>query len=741
MIESIVKAFYSIIVNLTGLLYNWICDLFEIFYVLCGIQLFSDNDYNNIVQKIYVILGLVMMFVLIYSLLLAVIDPDKYAKGDNSFPKLIQNVIVSLIIIVVLPTVFNAAFSFQNSLLKYEVIPKLILGDTSDLVKVEGINDPDTISMPKMNVDGVEASGGRAVAFYTFKTFLTYDMNNDDNKCESDYETCRDAVTAEKASITVADVDSAVLASSRDFSHYSMFSGALYDGQLKFDFFISIAAGIFIIYVLLNFCFDMALRVIKLAFYQIIAPIPVICRILPGGKFKDVFSKWVKQVISLFIEVFVRILAITMGVYLIALIADKWDKGFPGIEVLDPLPKQIVLALLIMSVVMFIKQIPKIIGDLFGLDTGGMKLGLMDKLAAGGGLMAASVAGAGADMFLKNGVNAVKNFHDTKGQKFGTRAKAFAAGVGSTLAGTVSGQVRAGIGSRKAKNFGDVKKAVVSASDAATAKREKRSNYSAQHGGVAGSIWGHITDSVTSVGEHFGIESGFKALQEEQNVYKEGMGFKKKLFDLVSDNKNVLAYQGMKEAAQKRDISEYIKSFEDDINKQGFTNRDQTGYYKINSITGQKEYYKDSSGNVVSDFTYSAIEKKAAEIDKYDNAIKLASLQAIQDKINKGDERVTAIFSEFETWQGQHASMDSIADLNALGGLNASQMSAITAALKTNNSNDIKQVLDAFEGDALAMSALNIDSLAVMANDKQFKILEGNVENRIAKKMEEKKNE
>lgn len=536
MIESIVKAFYSIIVNLTGILYNWICDLFDIFYFLCGIQLFSDSDYNNIVQKVYVILGLVMMFVLVYSLLLAVIDPDKFAKGENSFPKLIQNVIVSLIIIVVLPTVFNAVFSFQNSLLKYEVIPKLILGDTSDLVKVEGINDPDTISMPKMNVDGVDAPGGRAVAFYTFKTFLTYDMNNDDNKCESDYETCRDAVKAERANLTLADVDSAVLASSRDFSHYSMFSGALYDGQLKFDFFISIAAAIFIIYVLLNFCFDMALRVIKLAFYQIIAPVPVICRIIPGGKFKDVFSKWVKQVISLFIEVFVRILAITMGVYLIALIADKFNSGIPSLEGLSILKKQIVLALLIMSVVMFIKQIPKIIGDLFGLDTGGMKLGLMDKLAAGGGLMAASAIGAGTTAFARNAVNKYKNKrnwqNDDGKYTFGSIAKNLGAGILSAGAGAISGNVRGLKAAKGAKSAADVKKSASAAATAAVEKREKRANYIAKHGGFGGAILGHITDAGNDVASWAGI-GNIEDLKRENAAMDEITKSRKNLEDNV----------------------------------------------------------------------------------------------------------------------------------------------------------------------------------------------------------------
>lgn len=38
-----------------------------------------------------------------------------------------------------------------------------------------------------------------------------------------------------------------------------------------------------------------------------------------------------------------------------------------------------------------------------------------------------------------------------------------------------------------------------------------------------------------------------------------------------------------------------------------------------------------------------AIEQKTADIKKYDDAIKLASLNAIAEKINKGDGRFTAV--------------------------------------------------------------------------------------------------
>ena len=74
--KAILSAVWHLFLSLDG----------DIFYYLCGLQLFTDADYNKIVSKIYIVLGLIMMFVLAYSLLKAVINPDEFSKGENSFP-------------------------------------------------------------------------------------------------------------------------------------------------------------------------------------------------------------------------------------------------------------------------------------------------------------------------------------------------------------------------------------------------------------------------------------------------------------------------------------------------------------------------------------------------------------------------------------------------------------------------------------------------------------------------------
>ena len=478
---------FNVLLLLDGAIYNLIDYLYDIFDFLAKINIFGADDYNAIVSRIYVILGLFMLFVLAYSLLKAVINPDDFAKGENSFPNLIKNVVISLAIIILLPTVFTVIFNIQNSILNNDTIPKLILGTDFD--------------------SEIDADAGRRMAYYTFTAFF----HENETWCESngystDDNTCADHIAGNGWLVlqngpSLSSVRDSVMQGT-SFTSFSQYGEAIDADQIDYMFLISTVAGIFILYVLLNFCFDLAIRVIKLAFYQIIAPIPVICRILPGGKMKDVFSKWTKQVISIFLEVFIRIGIMYLGIFLITLIIDN----FGNIAGINSLP---------LRVIIFIRQAPKLLGELLNLDTGGMKLGLMDKLAMGGGLLAGAAAGGLVTGGTRNFVSAFKGKgigKDFKSGNYGTAFKKIGGsiipGVTSGIAGAGSAMVRSGYGAKGAKNLKDMAGAAHAGAAAAGAAKAKRAAYKASHRTV--SIAGHNFDvgKIPLVGGAIGVGAG-----------------------------------------------------------------------------------------------------------------------------------------------------------------------------------------------------------------------------------------
>ncbi len=488
--DTILSALWGFLLTIDGLIYNLICYVTEIFNSLVKLNVFTNEGYNDIVSRIYIVLGLIMLFVLAYSLLKAIINPENFSKGETSFSKLIGNTVSSLIIIAILPTVFSVAFNIQNSLVNQGTIYKIILGNDS--------NDTSTDEIKQ---------GGRDIAYYTFTSFF-YENDQSDGENTDSSENSYGGITT------------AVKNNGDSFTKFSTLSEKVVDKSITYMFPISTIAGIVILYILLNFCFDVAVRVVKLAFYQIIAPIPVMCRIIPGGKMKDVFSKWLKQVISLFVEVFIRMAAIAFGVKFVQIIVENKDSL--NIDASTG-ARRIVMALLIMALVIFIKQIPKIIGDMFGIDTAGMKLGLMDKLAAGGALAAGAFLGGGVKTMAGNAVNKFGNKKNwlTKDGKLTARSvlKNLGAGVASGAAGGLSGAFRSGKAGLKAKNFADMKKASADGSKAAIEKRVKRGNYIAQHSAGKGfvndvvrSMGGHISDAARGVTNW----AGYKNLDQMQ---------------------------------------------------------------------------------------------------------------------------------------------------------------------------------------------------------------------------------
>lgn len=483
-IEDLLGAFYTLLLVIDGIVYNLVGYVYSVFDTLVKLNIFSIENYKTFVNNIYVILGVIMLFILAYSLLRAIIDPDQFAKGETSFPKLIKNVLVSLIIIVLLPTVFEFAYNFQTALLNNDVIPKLILGENED-------------------TSGGE-NAGRRMAFYVFNSFFhPSEEYCEDVNVDPELDTCSSKISSgdgTSTSYVTNDVDDnnlnlkqanqRVLTGESSFAVYSQFGTAVADGKINYTIIISTIVGAVLLWVIISFCFDMAVRVLKLLFYQVIAPIPVVCRIIPGGHLKDAFSKWTKQVVSLFVEVFIRIAAITFGVSLI----DVVISSLGNINIDGLVLNFVIRVLLIMGIIIFIKQVPKLIGDLFGLDTGGIKLGIMDKLAAGGGLLAGAAVGGGITA-------AVRNFRTTREQ-----GGSIGSAIKSSFGGLGSGVLRSGYNAKGAKSFKDVRSAASTGAAAAVAAKAKRDAKAERYeANGQNALSGRLNDAFESVKEWAGI--------------------------------------------------------------------------------------------------------------------------------------------------------------------------------------------------------------------------------------------
>lgn len=701
-ILGIKKAFYSILLSLDALIYNLICWFYDLFIFLADLNVFNNADYENIVRRIYIVLGVIMLFILTYSLLRAVINPDEFAKGENSFANIIKNVVVSLVIITLLPTVFDVVFQVQGVILKSNVIEKLILTDSYS--------------------SSAAGRGGRTMAITTFQAFFRF---NEDTVNSPDYGSDAEKIKNDLA-VTFDEVERG-LSFSVFNGKYTVVNGSgdelyfpelIVDGVIDYTWLISSAAGIFVLWCILLFCFDLGIRVVKLVYFQLIAPVAVICRILPNAKAKEVFKNWLKLTIQTFMEVFIRVFIMYVGVYFISLVAERGPDILAAAlnAGLKPLHALFAEAFIVMGIIAFIRQAPKLIQDVFGFDTGGIKLGfkgLQERASAGGLYAGAGLAGGFATGAIRNLSHNWDKVKNAKGGK--AKAKAILRTARGVAAGGVSAGARSAWNNINAKSFKEAREGTTKGVNSMVASRSKKEAYKASHPGKFGVVTGKVADAVDSVKTWSGFGgAGLEALQQEQALYAEGMAFKKDLFELVADDALVAAYQGSKEAAQKKD---YAAGYHIDpdtskvVDENGVTVKDAQGhaFQSLNAAIAAANY------------------RKAQDIEMYDDAIKLASMRAIHEKTESGDQRFLAQFEKYKRWRERNADNPAISGMPDLRDITSAEASDLDNALRSGSASNISKAKKNLEG----------APGSVLAVDTKFKKESARVGNLIAQRRQE----
>ena len=512
------ELFYNILLFLDGIIYSFIDKLYQLFMALASARILTEDNIQHFMDRIYIVLGVIMLFVLAYSILMSIINPDNMNKSENGTGKIVKNIVISLVFLALTPAVFNILYRVQDVTLQTGVIGKLILGDTNDSASqsqdfgsVEFQDEEGNVTSQSVGSysaefdDSVYKYGGRTFAYEMFYAFFqpAAGVNPEDIKAENAANyvpgllvggtsavcalgvglafvpgvnvtigagllaTCVAGVAGagwnlkelifNSQTITLAEARNMAL-SDGNFGVFAAFTENVKNGEINYSALISTIAGLIALYVLFSFCIDLGLRAAKLAYFQMIAPIPILFKIVPkGGK---VFDTWLKKVTSTFFEVFVRIFIIYFVIYLICklpdLAGDFWGNSLTG-DVPDGAIALLARAFILLGLIVFAKQAPKLIGEMFGINGGSIKLGIREKLADGGVMRGGAALGAGVQ-------TAIRNFNNQKGFRRFT----------SALGGFGGGAVGGFVGSKDAKNFTAMRKAKDDAVRKAEAKRDAR---------------------------------------------------------------------------------------------------------------------------------------------------------------------------------------------------------------------------------------------------------------------------
>ncbi|MBE6155312.1 MAG: hypothetical protein E7164_00975 [Firmicutes bacterium] len=626
------KFFWGIIIGLVASIFQVVNYTYQIFLVLAKQNIFEQEHYAALTEKIYVVLGVVMLFVIAYNFLMLVVDPDKN-KGGASVEKMLKNIVTSFILIVLCPSLFSFAFKVSDAILDQQIFTKFF----SD-VKVSGYDGEGSIK-----------AGGYVMASNTFEAFFNA-ANGNDAKVNGDGG--KNLQEAKE-----------IAQSQGDMYVFNDFATNVASGEIEFYWFIAIVAGCYLCYVIVSFCFDLAVRVCKLAFYQIIAPIAISSRILPDKA--NIFKNWWSATYKTYIALFIRIFIMNLGVYLISIVAEIYNSDSFWANACDDCSAGVQLfanAFIILGVVTFMKAASKLIEEIFNF--GDVSLGIKEKLKGGGAFAAGAAVGSGVTAMTRNATHAYGNFKDSKGKKWYERAAVAAKGVGSTIAGAGSGTAR---GLNNGKNAGSWSEMVASSRRAADetieargAREDRVTRYRASGNNVftKSAAWGHIADVgagikdwATGGAEQYNseiraadaIESKFKKFEDaSEDIMKKKLrtntvlvadmtdttngkkGFKGDDATVARLNNLFEGYRGMSMAAIEADIDRLkgITDFSAMVDKQQYT---------VNGVLDNDAYLE-------------AVELKArehankvADLNNMYNQLWKESRLRFQDDILKGD--------------------------------------------------------------------------------------------------------
>lgn len=436
------NAFYGILLTIDYVIYLAINICYQLFEVVSKVEVFSTENVGVISRRIYTIIGIVMLFVFAYNIILAIVDPDSLSKGEKSVKNIVQNTIISIVLVTLFPLICEYMQIFQNHIIENNTIGNLIMGSTASDSGENG-----------------QTKGALNVSVTIFTAFYhPIDENKEPvtlTECESS------SVKLCSRYKDMADNAKNGIGGLWNFMHDEDLKDGIYDDDMEYLFPLSTIAGVVAAYLFLSFSLDLGVRAAKLGALKLIAPIPIFLRITKpkGGQ----FDKWFSEFTKTYLQVFERIVIINFAMLLISFVSDINIFASGGGLFINVIATVVV----ILGILKFAKDAPKLIEDIFSVKIPQMSLKkkLNDNEYA---LRGASVLGAAGTTAVGNVIKGIG-----AGKSVGQVIKT---GFGGLIGGGRQGWIQ----SRGLNDVSKLKDTIVGARSTADEHRDDREAHNRQ---------------------------------------------------------------------------------------------------------------------------------------------------------------------------------------------------------------------------------------------------------------------
>lgn len=361
--RAIEHGFRTLMFILCDGVYRLIYLTFYIFEKLGSARIIEDTQ--GIVNRISLIIGLFMVFRVTFAFVQYIVDPDAMLDKKKGAANIIKKIIISIVLLGSTSTLFNLAFKAQDLIIDNQIIGKIIFNSSSS----NGYDSDSLYSTPENS----STFGGRLSA-EVFSAF--YRLNPEASPKDSDQEDCKTWLTNDDGNSGYSKLKEKIAQNKGALFGYKNSPAAICLNEqdssdeyiVDFDAggFLALAFGIAVLYTIFIFTIQVGVRVIQLAYLQIIAPIPIIMYITPKGD--EQLKKWGQQCSTTFLDFFMRC---TIIYFAILVIQNIWETGFigkllsAGTESSNGWETMYVGVIMIIAVLTFAKKVPNLIKEIF----------------------------------------------------------------------------------------------------------------------------------------------------------------------------------------------------------------------------------------------------------------------------------------------------------------------------------------------------------------------------------------
>lgn len=483
------KIWNGLMFMLCRLVYLFIKWLYQVFEAVSKANLFTEEVFDELTGRIYLIMGIAMLFIFAYNLVFMIVDPDNKTT-NGKMGKIVKETIVSLIAVVLLPTIFNYMYTFQNHVVSSNILGQLILGGTGT-----GVQDPSECDEGDYECKcdfSFMGSGGYAqeiqaecesyrnlksnqrganlVPVTIFSAFYR-PANFTLNECANHLANNTDSITGDDHDICVEYYAGYQMAKYTGKISYLIDNDDLKDGLyenpklMEFDNIFALLAGALAVWMFLCYAMEIGVRVFKLGVLQLISPIPVMMRVIPGQKEK-MYKTWFDELIKTYLDVFIRLIIIFFALFAVSLVPEMIETLWSSIAdgEANGFVKLLAMVIVILGILKFAQEAPELLKTFFK-GSGSFALRSPSKQIADNKLGGAALGmtGAAAASSVGNLFNAGRHIRDRHGWK---RAGAIAKLPFAPLSGAIGGAFRGMVHGYGAKGFKDLGKKIAEAKEA-----------------------------------------------------------------------------------------------------------------------------------------------------------------------------------------------------------------------------------------------------------------------------------